>query len=103
MIGFQFGIGPALYMANSIGKRLSLRESLGEKKTKKIGLLIDFGLAIPPDKTRFFIEIKIQYRAEGQVEAGPYEIETTEDLVIFPASNINYNHWFIGAGLGIRF
>lgn len=103
VIGFQFGVGPALYMANSIGKRLSLGESLGEKKTRKIGLLIDFGLAIPPDKTRFFFEIKIQYRAVGQVKVGPYEIITTEDFTIFPTTKVNYNHWFLGAGMGIRF
>lgn len=102
-MGFQFGIGPAFYMTNSIGKRLSTGEIFGEKKTRKIGLLIDFGLAIPSSKSRLFFEIKIQYRAIGKVEVGPYEIETTEDLVIFPASNINYNHWFLGAGLGIRF
>lgn len=101
VIGFQFGVGPALYMANSIGKRYG--GSLGEKRTKKVGLFIDFGFAVPPDKTRFFLEIKIQYRAVGQIKVGPYEIRTAEDLVIFPASNINYNHWFTGGGIGIRF
>lgn len=101
--GFQFGVGPALYMANSIGKRLTLGESLGEKKTRKLGFLIDLGFAFPPEKTRFFLEIKIQYRAVGQVEVGPYEIRATEDLVIFPTNKVNYNHWFLGAGMGIRF
>lgn len=101
VIGFQFGIGPALYMVNSIGKRHG--EILGEKRTRKIGLFTDFGFAVPTDKSRLFFEIKIQYRAVGQIKVGSYEIRTTEDLVIFPASNINYNHWFIGGGIGIRF
>ncbi|MFC2164024.1 hypothetical protein ACFLT2_03380 [Acidobacteriota bacterium] len=102
-IGFQFGVGPALYMANSIGKRLSLEESLGEKKTSKIGFLIDFGFAIPTGKTRFFVEFKAQFRAVEQVKVGPYEIKVDNDFFIFPETKVNYNHWFIGGGIGVRF
>lgn len=102
-IGFQFGVGPALYLANSIGKQVTGGEYLERKNTRKIGLLIDFGFAFPTEKTRFFVEFKAQFRAVGQVKVGPYKIEADNDLFIFPETKVNYNHWFIGGGIGVRF
>jgi len=102
-LGIQFGVGPALYIANSFGEVISGGMDPEEKNYRKIGFLIDSGFAFPPKKTRFFLEIKIQYRAVGQVKVGPYEIRTNEDFKIFPTTEVNYNHWFIGAGMGIRF
>lgn len=102
-IGFQFGIGPALHIANSFGEALTRGfMEPGEKNHKKIGFLIDFGFAVPPEKSPFFLEIKIQYRVVGLAKVGPYEVRTTEDFKIFPTTKVNYNHWFIGLGLGIR-
>ncbi len=96
---FHFGIGPALHYAKSTqengGKEVS------RKSIRKYGFIIDFGLTIPR-KSRFFVELKAQYRAVGQVKIGPYEASSLDNSAILPVTKVNYNHWFIGLGVGIR-
>lgn len=98
---FHFGIGPALHYAKSTqengGKEVS------HKSIRKYGFIIDFGLTILR-KSRFFVDLKAQYRAVGQVKIGPYEVEASfsDDSAILPATKVNYNHWFIALGMGIR-
>ena len=97
--GFRFGIGPALHYANSCQEYHG--ENIEKKSINRIGFLIDFGLSVP-EKSRFFVEIKAQYRAVGRVEIGPYEARFLDNSAILPTSKVNYDYWFIGLGLGIR-
>jgi len=60
----------------------------------KMGFIIDFGVRFPK-KSRFFGELKLQYRKVGKATIGPFEyrIEATE---------VNFDHLFIGMGFGFR-
>lgn len=96
---FHFGIGPALHYAKSTQEKEG--KEVSRKSIRKYGFIIDFGLTIPR-KSRFFVELKAQYRAVGQAKIGPYEVSSLDNSAILPATKVNYNHWFIGLGVGIR-
>lgn len=96
---FRIGIGPALYLTET-------HESIGREKkyfnNTKIGLLIDAGLRYP-SKSLFFAELNFQYRIVGKVEVGPFKLGHGEDMAFLPKTEINYKHYLIGVGFGIRF
>jgi hypothetical protein len=72
---------------------------------KKWGFLLDLGLSIP-ENSRFFVELKVQYRSVGKIEIGPYESTFETEFVkasaTFPRSKVSYNHSFYGIGIGFR-
>jgi len=99
----QLGIGPAwnvMKATRSDGGGVSPVE-----KVKKLGILLDFGLGIPRN-SRFFVELKVQYRSVGKIEIGPYEstweTEFEKASATFPRSKVNYDHLFYGIGVGFR-
>lgn len=96
--GFRISIGPALYVVKSA------QDQGINQQANKIGFLLDFGLTFP-EKSRFFVELKGQYRLVGETIIGPYEEKSLWDDVssTFPAAKVNYNHWFLGGGIGFRF
>lgn len=101
--GFRLGIGPAWYIANAT--RIDAGGGTPSKSVNKLGLLFDLGLNIP-EHSRFFFELKVQYRSVGKIEIGPYEskFETPflKESATFPASKVSYNHFFVGVGFGFR-
>lgn len=93
---FRLGIGPAFYILGSQEKKDERNSSY------KFGLIIDLSW-VSSQNSRIFIDIKTQYRIIGKSEIGPYEATRLDMLAMFPAARVNYNHLFIGLGLGIRF
>lgn len=95
----RIGIGPALYspQTSAAGFRTVDRSSIDSR----IGLLVDFSLAVP-SKSHFFGEVKIQYRKVGQVKVGPWRQEGLTSSTL-NAIDVNYDHWFFGLGFGIAF
>ncbi len=94
------GIGPALYYAMSYSG--IMRPKKVHTNSTKLGFLIDFGFDFP-EKSKFFVAFKAQYRYVGQIEIGPYEEKSIHGIATFPATKVNYNHWLIGVGVGFRF
>jgi hypothetical protein len=102
--GLKLGIGPAFHSVSSV-----INESVLQKRQNRFGFVADLGFVFP-DESLFFMEIKAQYRFVGKVEIGPYEEKSvlSEDYPdnishTLPAVQVNYSHWFIGAGIGFRF
>jgi len=83
----QIGIGPALYFPKTGTD--SFRTVDRSSIDSRIGLLVDFSLAVPSKSHFFFAEVKIQYRKVGR---------STLDAI-----DVNYDHWFFGLGFGIAF
>lgn len=101
--GFRLGIGPAWYIANAT--RTDAGGGTPSKSVNKLGFLFDLGLNVP-ENSRFFFELKVQYRSVGKIEIGPYESKFETELLkessTFPASKVSYNHFFVGIGVGFR-
>lgn len=107
--GFKVGIGPAFYRT----KAWRDDQELGtiKKVLNKTGLLFNFSFAFP-EKSRFFVEAKAQYRIVGNVEIGPYTTEygplytgtdhEIYDTATMPATIVSFNHMVIGFGVGFR-
>ena len=98
----RIGIGPALHFAHSHQENGD--NKIASKSTKKIGFLLDLSLFFPWE-SRFFGEIRAQYRSVGKVRIGPYESRSINlgYSAVLPPTKVNYNHWLIGLGFGIRF
>ena len=94
----RFGVGPALHIAKA-------RERAGPaERTRKVGFVVDLGVTVPAE-SRFFLDLKVQYHRVGGVSIGPYEetsFHTGEVITAFPEARVTYDHWFIGAGFGVR-
>ncbi len=95
----QIGIGPALYSPQTSAD--SFRTVDRSSIDSRIGLLVDFSLAVP-SKSHFFGEVKIQYRSVGQVKVGPWNQEGLASSTL-DAIDVNYDHWFFGLGFGFTF
>ncbi|MBC8485625.1 MAG: hypothetical protein H8D45_06250 [Bacteroidetes bacterium] len=91
---FSIGLGPSIYFTNTWKED---REE-GECKHTKLGFMIDVGIRIPR-KSLFFFAINGQYRYVGKVEIGPFSVYKDT----FPKTKVNYDHWLIGIGFGVRF
>jgi hypothetical protein len=98
----RIGIGPALHLAHTHQENGD--NKIESRSAKKFGFLLDLSLFFPW-KSRFFGEIRAQYRSVGKVKIGPYETSSISlgYSAVLPATEVNYNHWLIGLGLGIRF
>lgn len=94
----HFGIGPALFVT-TVNQGGGL-EDISQSATK-VGFLLDAGLAVPA-RSSFFFNVSLQYRLVGKVTIGPYVSRLSNDGKTMPSSNVNYNHLFIAAGMGLR-
>jgi hypothetical protein len=58
-----------------------------------------------PGRTRFFLDVRAQYRHAGRMTVGPYTpfAWPAGSPAPFPASEVRFNHWFAGVGPGVRF
>ena len=96
----RFGVGPALHMA----KAQETGYPAGPvERTRKVGFVVDLGVTVPAE-SRFFLDLKVQYHRVGEVSIGPYEKTSfyTGEVNAFPEMRVTYDHWFIGAGFGVR-
>lgn len=92
----RFGIGPSLFLAKA--KKTSLPES--SETHLKLGIVFDVGLTIPR-RSRVFGELKFQYRKTGKIKVGPLQEDFFDNSATF-SSEISYDHWLVGLGLGVR-
>jgi hypothetical protein len=99
----RLGIGPAWNVIKAT--RTDAEGVSPVKNVKKLGILLDFGLSVPRN-SRFFVELKVQYRSAGKIEIGPYESTFETEFVkasaTFSRSKVSYDHLFYGIGIGFR-
>jgi hypothetical protein len=98
----SIGLGPAAYRARV--KNISSRSGLEENEATKIGLLIDLGLKFPAN-SRIFAAVNLQYRLVGTMGVGPFTATALFDpgvTAVLPETEIGFDHFFAGFGVGIR-
>jgi len=97
----RLGIGPALYFVKTEStvfrfvSFIDITTTRVHNQKRKLGLIADFGLATPADSF-LYGELRAQYRFTGKVKIPPLE------QYDFPAIDTNYNHFYIGLGIGVR-
>ncbi len=102
LLELSIGLGPALYRTRA--KNISSRVGLEEDKATKIGLLIDLGLKFPANGW-FFATVNLQYRLAGTMKVGPHTATALFDpgvTAVLPETEISFDHFFAGLGVGIR-
>ena len=99
---FQIGVGPSLHTAQA-------RQVLGGggppqpwSGHSKLGLVAQARAAVPVG-SRLFLNLTLEYRFIGRASVGPYTSEGLGDPVTFPSTSVQFNHWFVGVGPGLRF
>ena len=97
---FIFGIGPSVYFIKCWQDGTSKTGTEVENKDTKFGFLADIAVRIPK-KSLIFVEINIQYRYVGKAIVGPFDEQWPPYTI--PETEVNYNHFFIGVGMGFRF
>jgi hypothetical protein len=100
---FQIGLGPALHTAQERGE---LRSSqMGPWRNHSTLGFIAQARARSPARWRVFLDLTAGYRFVGRAAVGPYATSAGrwDTVTTFPSTNVRYNHWFIGAGPGLRF
>lgn len=68
----------------------------------KLGFIGQVRLTIPR-KSRFYLDVEVQYRQVGAVELGPYSVFAQSGDAVLPAMDVPFDHWLIGIGPGVRF
>lgn len=95
----RIGLGPALHR---VGSQKSSGLDTKIRHQSRLGLVADLAVVFPAD-TRFFLDVRAQYRLVGSADVGPFEEEGFDQVSSFPASRVGFNHGFFGAGFGVRF
>ena len=98
----RIGTGPALYFTRSWKTNGASSEESEDYVITKVGYMIDTGIRIPW-RSAFFVEFITQYRKVGQVEIGPFTAGINNNIAEFPKTKVNYDHWIVGLGIGIRY
>jgi opacity protein-like surface antigen len=93
----QLGLGPALY-------RVRVSDDPGGNRavasTTRLGLLADAGVQLPWN-SRFFVDLRAQYRLVGSTSFGPVETGLFDETS-FPGMTVSFNHAYIAIGFGFR-
>jgi hypothetical protein len=97
----QIGLGPAVHIARSRRGASGGGQPLPWSARSKVGFIAQARATVPAD-SRFFLDLRLQYHFVGRVIVGPYS-DSGGAGVTFPPSSVQYNHWFVGAGPGLRF
>lgn len=95
----RIGIGPSVYFTKAWESSYNMGGVDVEYKNTKVGFLIDFGLRIPK-KSLLFFEFNTQYRYVGKSEIGPFNENPYRDVL--PKTEVNYSHFLISFGFGVR-
>jgi hypothetical protein len=73
------------------------------KKDDKLGFVAGASLSVPVWSV-IYVDAGLQYRHIGSSVSGPFTPASFFDTpMTFPATKINFSHWFFGIGPGIRF
>lgn len=99
---FRIGVGPLLYDISTITTQSLFQYREDRTRKRHVGLLFDFGLFVPR-QSRFFLELKAQYRLLPSLKIGPCDLGTFQgDDIFFPETRVSPNRWQLGLGLGVR-
>jgi hypothetical protein len=97
---FRFGIGPSFFIIKTwlddAGKEADASTAT------KVGVLVDAGFSLPAF-SRFYFDIDLQYSFVGKNEIGPFTTVSSGSSVVFSRRGINFNHYLVAIGAGIRF
>jgi hypothetical protein len=96
----QIGLGPALHRARSRPGIVGDGQPWSDHW--KVGFIAQ-AQAMAPARSRIFLGLTAQYSFVGSVVVGPYTAPGLGPPVTFPPTSVQYNHWFIGFGPGVRF
>ena len=86
----NFLLGPSINVVNTY-------EHDNKKSTTKLGLVGGYSFK-PLNKAKSFVELSLNYRLIGNIEIGPITGRS-----VFPATEINFSHLYIGIGYGRKF
>jgi hypothetical protein len=100
---FQIGLGPALHIARSRRGASEGGQPPAWSDQSKVGFIAQARVTVPAG-SRVFLDLTLQYHFVGRVVVGPYSDSGGVGFpVTFPPTSVQYNHWFVGAGPGLRF
>lgn len=97
------------YVVLGIGPTYNMTDA--PSNNNRIGLLAQMNIRIPLDE-RFSVNGIIQYRYVGITEIGPYTLYSADEFPtasitasnnIYPETQINYSHVFVGLGMSLYF
>lgn len=91
----QLGLGPALYGVRAVDL------PVGGGEATKLGLMADAGLQFPHN-SRFFVDLRAQYRWVGSVSIGPYQVSAFDEETVLPECSPSFNHLWFSVGFGFR-
>jgi len=98
--GARLGFGPAM---NRVETWFGSQYSGGESDDWKPGLVVEAAVTAPA-RSRFYFLLLLQYRWIQDGSLGPFhETASNGEEVVFPETDINLSHGFVGVGLGVRF
>jgi len=98
----RFEFGPA-WNQTRVREHVSLPSSPAWTTENKPGFIAGASLAVPV-YWHFYLDAGLQYRYIGSSVIGPYTPTAyAEKSATFPATQLNFSHWFFGIGPGIRF
>ena len=98
---FRIGAGPAWY-------RLQMRQIDGREQTltaSRLGFVAEAGVTFPA-RTRVFGDLHVQYRGAGRADLGtftpPPPSGSSAPSPPLPVNSMNFSHWTLGVGVGVR-
>jgi len=94
----QLGLGPALHVVRVVDEP---QQTGGATEVSKLGLVVDAGLQFPRN-SRFFVDLRAQYRWVGSATVGPYTASIFDESAVLPESSLSFNHAWFGIGVGFR-
>lgn len=99
----EFGPSWNQTRVREVGPTVFLSNSDTWKKENKLGFIAGASVSIPV-WSLIYVDAGVQYRYIGSSVAGPFTPGAYVDTpMTFPATKINFSHWFLGIGPGIRF
>jgi hypothetical protein len=97
----SLGAGPAMFT----GRSKELGPGASDWASRSTAGMLAEAVVHLPGRTRFFLDMRAQYRHAGRMTVGPYTpfAWPAGSPAPFPASEVRFNHWFVGVGPGVRF
>lgn len=102
---FQIGLGPALHHVQSRPDTTSGSAPPPWADQWKVGFIAE-ARAMVPARSLGFLDLTVKYSFVGDEVVGPYS--SGSDILggppaTIPPTRVKFNHWFVGAGFGVRF
>ena len=94
----QLGLGPALYVVRVVDEPQGIG---GATDVSKLGVVVEAGFQHPRN-SRFFVDLRAQYRWVGSVTIGPYTASLFDESAVLPVCAVSFIHAWFGIGVGFR-